>query len=191
MICQRLQTDRSRAYYYEDNHEGAEMSEDVKNQVLLKSHERTFANWLVVAYTMGIRTVCPIHWWTVTKCRCIWLWLEVEWPWCKGGWVHSPVVTSGCLWLLSENFSDKSRAYYCEDNHEGAEMSEDVKNQAKNKTHCTIFLFGSFGFREGSTGWKQGKEERQQKDGCISITIFKSISLLSVFNSFSLWQLSW
>ena len=33
-----------------DNHEGAKMSEDVKNQVLLKPHECTFVNQLVVAY---------------------------------------------------------------------------------------------------------------------------------------------
>jgi len=41
------------------NHQGAEMSEDVKNQVLLKPHERTYVNRLVVAYTKGIKTVCP------------------------------------------------------------------------------------------------------------------------------------
>jgi len=29
---------------YEDNHQGDEMSEDVKNQVLLKTHERTYVN---------------------------------------------------------------------------------------------------------------------------------------------------
>ena len=43
---------------YADNHQGAEMSEDVQNQVLLKPHERTFVNRLVVAYTKGIKTVC-------------------------------------------------------------------------------------------------------------------------------------
>ena len=46
--------------HYADNHQGAEMSEDVKNQVLLKSHERTYVNQLVVAYTKGDKTVCPI-----------------------------------------------------------------------------------------------------------------------------------
>jgi len=45
--------------HYADNHQGAEMSEDVKNQVLLKLHERTYVNRLVVAYTKGIKTVCP------------------------------------------------------------------------------------------------------------------------------------
>ena len=34
-------------------------AQDVKNQVLLKPHERTFVNRLVVAYTKGIKTVCP------------------------------------------------------------------------------------------------------------------------------------
>ena len=38
---------------------GVEMSEDVKNQVLLKPHERTYVNRLVVTYTKGIKTVCP------------------------------------------------------------------------------------------------------------------------------------
>jgi len=45
--------------HYADNRQGAEMSEDVKNQVLLKPHERTYVNRLVVAYTKGIKTVCP------------------------------------------------------------------------------------------------------------------------------------
>ena len=45
--------------YFADNHEGAEMSEDVKNQVFLKPHGRTYVNRLVVAYTKGIKTVCP------------------------------------------------------------------------------------------------------------------------------------
>jgi len=30
--------------HYANNHQGAEMSEDVKNQVLLKDHERTYVN---------------------------------------------------------------------------------------------------------------------------------------------------
>ena len=34
--------------------------EDVKNQVLLKPHKHTNVNQLVVAYTKGIKTVCPI-----------------------------------------------------------------------------------------------------------------------------------
>jgi len=45
--------------HYADNHQGAKMSEYVKNQVLLKPHERTCVNRLVVAYTKGIKTVCP------------------------------------------------------------------------------------------------------------------------------------
>ena len=44
--------------HYADNHQGAEMSEDVKNQVLLRPHEQTYANRLVVAYTKVIKTVC-------------------------------------------------------------------------------------------------------------------------------------
>jgi len=35
------------------------MSEDVKNQLLFKPHERTYVNRLVVAYTKGIKTVYP------------------------------------------------------------------------------------------------------------------------------------
>ena len=35
-------------------------AQDVKNQVLLKPHERTFVNRLVVAYTKSIKAVCPI-----------------------------------------------------------------------------------------------------------------------------------
>jgi len=45
--------------HYADKHEGDEMSEDVKNQVLLKRHERTYVHRLVRAYTKGIKTVCP------------------------------------------------------------------------------------------------------------------------------------
>jgi len=45
--------------HYADNHQSAEMSEDVKYQVSLKTHERTYVNRLVVAYTMGIKNVCP------------------------------------------------------------------------------------------------------------------------------------
>jgi len=44
--------------HYVDNHQGAEMSEDVKNQMLLKFHDRTYVNQLVVVYTKGIKTVC-------------------------------------------------------------------------------------------------------------------------------------
>ena len=44
--------------HYVDNHEGAEMSVDVKNQVLLKFHDHTYVNQLVVVYTKGIKTVC-------------------------------------------------------------------------------------------------------------------------------------
>ena len=50
--------------HYADKHKGAEMSEDVKIQVLLKSHERTYVNRLVVAYTTkGLKTV----WFTLMK----------------------------------------------------------------------------------------------------------------------------
>jgi len=45
--------------HYADKHEGVEMSEDVKNQVLLKPHERTYVYRLVRTYTKGIKTVCP------------------------------------------------------------------------------------------------------------------------------------
>jgi len=45
--------------HYADNHQGAGMSEDMKNQVLLKPHERTYVNRLVVAYTKGIKTMYP------------------------------------------------------------------------------------------------------------------------------------
>ena len=45
--------------HYADNHQGAKMSEDVKNQVLLKPHDCLYVNRLVVAYTKGIKTVCP------------------------------------------------------------------------------------------------------------------------------------
>ena len=58
--------------HYTDNHEGVEMFDDVKNQVFLKPHERTYVHrirWLdreqehvhrlVRAYTKGIKTVCP------------------------------------------------------------------------------------------------------------------------------------
>ena len=44
--------------HYADKHDGAEMSEDVKNQVLLKPHERTYVHRFVRAYTKGIKTVC-------------------------------------------------------------------------------------------------------------------------------------
>jgi len=44
---------------YADKHECAEMSEDVKNQVLLELHERTYVHRFVRAYTKGIKTVCP------------------------------------------------------------------------------------------------------------------------------------
>jgi len=45
--------------HYAENHKGAEVSQDVKNQVLLKPHERTYVNRLVVADTKGIKTLCP------------------------------------------------------------------------------------------------------------------------------------
>jgi len=46
--------------HYAKNDQGAEISEDIKNQVLLKPHERTYVNRLVVAYTTkGLKTVCP------------------------------------------------------------------------------------------------------------------------------------
>ena len=57
--CTRYVWTYSMKSHYADNHQGAEMSEDVQNQVLLKPHERTFVNRLVVAYTKGIKTVCP------------------------------------------------------------------------------------------------------------------------------------
>ena len=41
-----------------ENHQGDEMSEDVKNQVLLKPYERRYVNRLVVACTKGVKTVC-------------------------------------------------------------------------------------------------------------------------------------
>ena len=43
--------------HYADNHEGAEMSEDVKNQVFVKSHKRTYVNRSVTAYFKGITTL--------------------------------------------------------------------------------------------------------------------------------------
>ena len=45
--------------HYADNHEGVEMSEEVKNLVFLKLHERIYVSQLVRAYTKGIKTVCP------------------------------------------------------------------------------------------------------------------------------------
>ena len=45
--------------HHADKHEGVEMSEDVKNQVLLKLHECTYVHRLVRTYTKGIKTLCP------------------------------------------------------------------------------------------------------------------------------------
>jgi len=47
--------------HYTGNHEGAKMSQDVKNEVFLKLHERTHIKRLVRTYTQGpsIKTVCP------------------------------------------------------------------------------------------------------------------------------------
>ena len=57
--------------HYADKHEGVEMSEDVKNQVLLKPHERTYVHRLVRAYTKGIKTACPtLMKIKETKCTC-------------------------------------------------------------------------------------------------------------------------
>jgi len=58
--------------HYADKHEGVKMSEDVKNQVLLKPHERTYVYRLVRTYIKGIKTVCP----TLmnneeAKCTCV------------------------------------------------------------------------------------------------------------------------
>jgi len=46
--------------HYTGNHEGAKMSQDVKNEVFLKLHERTHVNRLVRTYIQGpsIKTVC-------------------------------------------------------------------------------------------------------------------------------------
>ena len=55
-VCLDLQYEET---HYVDNHEGVEMSVDVKNQVLLKFNDRTYVNRLVVVYTKGMKTVCP------------------------------------------------------------------------------------------------------------------------------------
>jgi len=72
--------------HYADNHQGAEMSEDVKNRVLLKPHERTYVNRLVVAYTKGVKTVCPIFMKAMknkeTTRTCA---MEIGYSGCKGG----------------------------------------------------------------------------------------------------------
>jgi len=45
--------------HYADKHDVAEKSEDVKNQVLMKPHERTYGHRFVRPYTKGINTVRP------------------------------------------------------------------------------------------------------------------------------------
>jgi len=58
--------------HYVNNHKGVEMSEDVKNQVLLKPHERTYVYWLVRTYIKGIKTLCPTLMKNKeAKCSCV------------------------------------------------------------------------------------------------------------------------
>ena len=72
--CNKYVLTYSMETHYADNHKGVEMSDDVKNQVFLKPHERTYENRLVRVYTKGMKTVCPTLMKAVknkeAKCTC-------------------------------------------------------------------------------------------------------------------------